>query len=71
MASTDTYTQVRMTLGDSVDVVWILTKFARVGKVLRIGDEDGWVVTHVFNTTSREYLDEQRAFRLALADCVH
>ena len=73
MASeTDNYTQVRVCHADgSFDTVWIPTKFAKVGKVLRIGDEDGWVVREVYATATREYVDAQRAFRLAMAECVH
>jgi hypothetical protein len=40
-------------------VTWIPSKFAKVGKVLRLKDVDGWVVKEVWTTKSEEVVKAQ------------
>lgn len=46
--------------GERVSVAWIPIEFARVGRVLRIGVEDGWRVTKTYSDMVMEDLDRQR-----------
>ena len=43
-----TYTQCKLKKGNFNRVTWIPTKFAKVGKVLRLKDDDGWVVQEIW-----------------------
>jgi hypothetical protein len=50
---TDTYTQCELVKEGIDSVAWIPTKFAVVGKILRIKENgvwtDGWYVSKIFN----------------------
>ena len=56
-----THTQVNWMRGNVHDTCWIPTKFARVGKWLRINDEDGWLVLGVGDThLPSKYIEERK-----------
>ncbi len=42
-----THTQCSLVRDAVHDICWLPTKFAVVGKVIRINDESGWLVTGV------------------------
>ena len=57
----NTHTQVTMKRGNVRDVCWIPTKFAVEGKVLRINDEDGWIVTGAGDLSlPSDYIQERK-----------
>jgi len=45
--SKETYTQCQLVRESKIDVAWIPSKFAEVGKYLEISGQDGWLVTAV------------------------
>lgn len=51
------YTQCRLVKGTRVDIAWIDTEFATMGKVLRIKIDkkwdDGWIVKEIYSTASK------------------
>ncbi len=49
------YTQCELRKDNRVDVAWIPDIYATVGKCLVIQDEDGWIVTSVFENSTSEY----------------
>lgn len=53
------YKQCTMRKQDSQQTSWIPAKFAKVGNVLRLLDDDGWVVTHIGSELSDEQVHEQ------------
>ena len=50
------YSQCKLRKGNLNQVTWIPSKFAKVGKVLRLKDDDGWVVTEIWKTEPEEYV---------------
>jgi hypothetical protein len=45
------YKQCQVSLEDVKHIAWIPTKFAKVGKVLRIAGTDGYIVEEVYDIT--------------------
>ncbi|KKN11219.1 hypothetical protein LCGC14_1028770 [marine sediment metagenome] len=43
------YNQCLLVKGKRQQVAWIPGKFALMGKILRLKDEDGWLVSQVYN----------------------
>ena len=65
-----TYTQVEMVRGNIHQLSWIPSKFAVLGKVLKIKEkgvwEDGWQVIDVGGTLNADYvLSHERDYRTA------
>jgi len=56
-----THTQVSMVNGNVHDTCWIPSKFAVAGKMLRIGQEEGWKVTSVGSLrVDSKYIEERK-----------
>jgi len=53
------YTQCKLRKGSLNQVTWIPSKFAKVGKVLRLKNDDGWVVEEVWKTEPEKYVKER------------
>ena len=54
------YRQCALKRGSTSQVAWIPEEFARVGKVLRIKEQDGWMVLSVSPTReSRDVLSDR------------
>lgn len=66
MAKDDVYRQCMLVLTSNdgslrfVDICWIPTDKAKVGRVLRIDDVDGWVVRATYAARSFEDLEGER-----------
>jgi len=50
------YKQCLLKKGTKTCVSWIPAKFAKVGKVLRLKDDDGWVVQEIWSTAPEDYV---------------
>jgi len=48
------YKQCLLKKGESGRVTWLPEKFAKKGKILRLKDDDGWVVKDVWGTDTEE-----------------
>jgi hypothetical protein len=48
------YKQCRLRKGTTFRVTWLPEKFAKIGKVLRLHDDDGWVVEAIWGTDTEE-----------------
>lgn len=65
----DTYTQCIFQNGEKQTTSWIPSSFAKLGRVLRLKNEqdeweDGWVVAEIGTTLSAEYVFEhERDFK--------
>ena len=46
------YKQCKLKRNNSYKYAWLPAQYARVGKILKICDEDGWVVKEVFSSAS-------------------
>jgi len=46
------YKQCKLKKGNTCRVTWLPDKFAKKGKLLRLKDDDGWVVQEVWATES-------------------
>lgn len=55
-----TYTQVRLGRKNTYQTVWIPTKFAKVGKFLRILEVDGWKVLETYATYPEEFVNKYK-----------
>jgi hypothetical protein len=50
--------------GESIQHSWIPQKYAIVGKILRLGNDNGWRVTHVWETETEEIVKaRERAYK--------
>jgi len=47
--------------GVTQQMTWIPEPFAKVGKYLRIGESDGWLVDAVYSAKPEEYIFKHRA----------
>lgn len=54
-----TYRQVELRNGTRFQYAWIPSTFARVGKALRIKDEEGWVVTQLGHSATQTWLKKR------------
>ena len=54
------YTQCRMKRGYAIQTAWIPEKFAVMGKILKIKDEIGWLITNVFSTMDEKDVKMQK-----------
>lgn len=75
MSAPTTYRQCELRRGDSVDVAWIPSNYARKGKRLRIGEDPSvWEVSAVYggtNLTAEEMLrrrEDLMRFRWVLGE---
>ena len=58
------YCQVLLCKGNEQQTAWIPEKFARINRVLKIKDEDGWVVKELYSISSEDFVrDHERDFR--------
>lgn len=48
------YQQCELKNGQRVQVAWIPLRFAKIGAMLRIGEEEGWMVTSAYATRQGE-----------------
>jgi len=49
---------------ECVQFAWIPQKYASVGKVLRLGQEEGWLVTHIWETQPEKVvMVRERAYK--------
>jgi len=48
------YKQCQLNKGTRVLVTWLPENYAKVGKVLKLKDDDGWVVREVWATTTKK-----------------
>ena len=53
------HTQCYLKKGTRRAVVWIPEKFAVVGKIVKLIEEDGWEVFEVYNTRSSKEVNER------------
>lgn len=56
---TDTMTQCKLKRGTETQTSWIPSKFAQKDRVLRLKDEEGWVVEEVGGTLSKDMIKAQ------------
>ena len=61
MSQDDEYTQVDLRDDNRCYTVWVPRKFGHIGRVLRVDSHPGrWVVSAVYATKTRTFLDNQR-----------
>jgi hypothetical protein len=61
--------QVRLKKNNTICQAWIPEKFAKKGKVIKLKNEDGWIVTDVYfrmestlvNDNSQDYKSHRKA----------
>lgn len=65
-----THTQCKLTRGDTQYICWLPTKYAILGKFLKLKDretdtwENGWQVKETFSTMNSDYVaDRSRDFK--------
>lgn len=50
------YRQCELRRGTTREVVWIPENFGKIGKIVRVGDDDGWTVSDVGAVRTEDYL---------------
>lgn len=52
----ESFRQCELHKGSLVRVAWIPSKFAKVGKIVRLHDDDGWRVVKVTSKMSSDFI---------------
>jgi hypothetical protein len=62
------YKQCRLRNGTRYMVSWLPEKFAKKGKVLRLHDDDGWIVMDVWGTDTEENVKARERVHIRWAE---